>query len=133
MSPDTLRPDAKRLADALRSFHKAVIDAALADDPASSSNPFARLTALTQNPAYAWLQPLSSLVAETDHTLRTAPEIDDAAARGLRRSIEAVIGPTDDDGAQELRARIGELTPAHPDVGIALAEVRHALARLPED
>jgi len=129
---DDPRHSARDLADALRAFHKAVIDAALADEPGAPADPFARLNALMRDPSFAWLQPLSSLVANTDHVLRTTPDLDDEAARELRRTTQAVLGPTDSDDAQLLRARIGELTPAHPEVGIALAGVRHALSRLPD-
>jgi len=131
MTDDPART-ARSLADALRAFHKTLIDAALAEASNTPANPFARLTALMRNPAFAWLQPLSMLVANTDHVVRTASDLTDEVARDLRRSTEAVVGPTDSEEAGELRRRIGELTPAYPEVGIALAEVRQALARLPE-
>jgi len=129
---DDPRHSARDLADALRAFHKAVIDAALTDGQDTPTDPFARLNALMRDPRFAWLQPLSSLVADTDHVLRTAPDLDDEAARELRRTTEAVLGPTDSDESAGLRRKIGELTPDHPEVGIALADVRQALARLPE-
>lgn len=122
----------RTLADALRAFHKTVIDATLASAGDASVSPFARLTALMQDPAFAWLQPLSSLVANTDHVVRTTPDLDEQAARELRLAAEAVLGPNGSADAGELRRRIGDLTPTHPEVGIALAEVRHALSRLPD-
>ena len=129
---DDLNREAKGVADALRAFHKTVIDAALSDASAGPANPFAQLTALMRDPAFAWLQPLSSLVAATDHLIRTTSEIDEPSARDLRRSAEAVLGPTESNDHEDLRRRIGELTPTHPEVGIALADVRRALGRLPE-
>ncbi len=132
MTTDDPLRNGRELAGALRAFHKAVIDAAIAEMPGAPANPFAQLTALMRDPAFAWLQPLSGLVANTDHVLRTTPNLDPGTVRELRRSVEAVLGPTDHDDAHELRARIGELTPGHPEVAIALAEVRHVLAQLPE-
>jgi hypothetical protein len=81
------------LTHALRKLHKALIDVETQYFGAIAS-PLEHLQLITAHPHFAWLQKLSSLMAELDERLDEKDRpFDQASAADFRIAIEALIGP----------------------------------------
>jgi hypothetical protein len=122
-----LRAKAVALTQALRKLHKALIDVETQYFGAVGS-PLEHLQLITTHPHFAWLQKLSSLMAELDERLDEKENpFDSDTAADFRTAIEALIGPGKEIDA-EFRRKYTTLLHDGPDVAIAHGAVRQALA-----
>ena len=125
-----LRARAIALTQALRKLHKALIDIETQYFGAVGS-PLEHLQLITAHPHFAWLQKLSSLMAELDERLDEKEQpFDSGAAADFRTAVEALIGPGAAIDA-EFRSKYNTLLHDAPNVAIAHGALRHALAALP--
>jgi hypothetical protein len=123
--------DIDAVSSALREVHRALLDIARMDYERGHG----RLTAaqlfhaVKDDPHFAWLKPLSGLMAAIDELTSFQGGTSDAEASGVRWEVEGIV-----DGAEH-RASFGdryrELLQSHVDLVLVHAALRRALARLP--
>lgn len=126
--------EVRALSLALRSMHRALLDADLFDPESgrrSREAPYVQMQRLLHDPALAWLKPVSDLMVELDQTLSEAGTVDRQAARDARRRAEALFGPSDTQGQHAVQRTMANLTYEHPRVTMALGDLRRALEHLP--
>jgi len=125
-----MRELTQQLATELRALHKALLQAARADYEAEHG-PLAGATQLlhlvVHDPAFAWLRPLSELMADLDGILDLAPPVSDEEAGAVRAEVEHILSPA----AGELAARAVALVARDPEIAIPYARVRQLLLALP--
>ena len=128
-TPDTperaeLRTSLRELSKALLPLHRALIQAAR-DDYAfahgKTVTPAQLLQLVTDDPFFAWLKPMTSVIVEIDEMARTDFEPD--AARSVAARVAELF-----DGA--LNERYVPLLQRDVDLAIAHAALRRALAKL---
>src|ERR1043165_6165992 len=128
-TPDTperaeLRTSLGELSKALLPLHRVLIQVAR-DDYAfahgKTVTPPQLLQLVTDDPFFAWLKPMTSIIVDIDEMTRTDFEAD--AARGMAARVEQLF-----DAA--LNERYLPLLQRDVDVAIAHAAMRRALARL---
>lgn len=116
------------LARALRRWHKALLGAQ-AEDYGALGGPFELLHLATTHPDFAWLRPLSRLMAELDE-LREQPAMGAEQVAAIRGTLERLMGT---DAAGAFKRRMLELVQRTPEIAAAHADVRRLLARLPQE
>jgi hypothetical protein len=128
-TPDTperagLRAALRDLSKALLPLHRALIEAAR-DDYAfaygTSVGPAQLLQLVTDDPFFAWLKPMTSLIVEIDEMARV--DFEPQAARALAGRVEQLF-----EGA--FNERYVPLLQRDVDVAVAHAAFRRALAKL---
>src|SRR6266542_1161329 len=123
-----LRAALRELSKALLPLHRALI-AAARDDYAFAYGkivgPAQLLQLVTDDPFFAWLKPLTSLIVEIDEMARVDFEFDVARAVAVR--VERLFGAEADAAFSE---RYVPLLQRDVDVAVAHAAIRKALARL---
>jgi hypothetical protein len=82
---------------------------------------------LVHEPAFAWLRPLSELMADLDGMLDEAEPLSDEEGGAVRGEIEHLLSPA----AGELAARAVALVAVDPEIAIPYARVRQLLLALP--
>jgi hypothetical protein len=115
------------VAAALRPLHKALVDVttvAWEREHGRVPGPAALFHLLIQEPFFAWLRPMSGLMAELDELL---DEEGPVGAAGMRARVEALIT----ENGHHFAARYLEILQQEPDVVMAHAALRRALAQLP--
>lgn len=129
--------EVRALSMALRSMHRALLDADIGEARhpesrrARATTAVQRMQRLLHDPSLAWLKPVSDLMVELDQALSASDGIDRAQARDARRKAEALFGPYDSEGQHAVQRAMANLTYAHPKVTMALGDLRRALGRLP--
>lgn len=113
------------LTHALRKLHKALIDVDTQYFGAVGS-PLEHLQLITTHPHFAWLQKLSSLMAELDERLDEEAPFDSATATAFRAAIEGLIGPGREIDP-EFRRKYNAMLQDGPEVVMAHAAVRQVL------
>lgn len=129
---------AAQLSGALKELHRALIRAEVGDDPALQ-NPYTMLFALIGDPRFAWMGPLSQLIARIDQQVADGEIDGEEVLRALHREVSAMIpamtpAMTDNGGGEGLvafRMRHVMALQKEPEVGLATGRLRKALARLP--
>ena len=128
-TPDTperaeLRAALRELSKALLPLHRALIESAR-DDYAfaygKSVGPAQLLRLVTDDPFFAWLKPMTSLIVEIDEMARV--DFDAAGARAVAARVEQLF-----EGA--FSERYVPLLQRDVDAAIAHAAIRRALAKL---
>lgn len=122
---DTLRAVPR----ALRSLHKTLIDVETVYFGAVGSA-LEHLQLITSHPHFAWLQPMSALMAALDEALDAPQALSAEAVAGWRAAIEELIGPGT-AAAGAFRAKYLILLHDAPEVAIAHGALRQLLGRLP--
>jgi len=116
------------MSKALLPLHRALIEVAR-DDYAFAHGvavgPTQLLQLVTDDPFFAWLKPLTSLIVEIDEMARVDFEFDVARAVAVR--VERLFGAEADAAFSE---RYVPLLQRDVDVAVAHAAIRKALARL---
>lgn len=126
---DHLRAGLQAIPRALRTLHKALIDVETVYFGAVGSA-LEHLQLITNHPHFAWLQPMSALMAALDEAL-DEPETPSAeAVAGWRAAIEELVGPGTGTGGG-FRTKYMILLHDSPEVAIAHGALRQMLARLP--
>ncbi|MBE0693367.1 MAG: hypothetical protein IH590_09695 [Aquamicrobium sp.] len=121
---------AVELSSALKELHRALIRAEIGDDPALQ-NPYTMLFALIGDPRFAWMGPLSQLVARIDQQVADG-EIDSMEMlAGLRAEAARLIGEGKGGTADGFRMRHVMALQREPEAGLATGRLRKVLARLP--
>jgi hypothetical protein len=121
----------RAVSQALRPVHGVLIDAVRLDyerEHGDIQSPAALLQLVVNDPAFAWLRPLSGLMARVDE-LSEAKEVDPTEVLALRAAVEswALLGPVGEDGFQ---ARYLEILQRRPDLVLAHAQLRAAVREL---
>lgn len=119
-----------KVAEALRPLHKSLIDvtaAAYEKERGRIGGPNALFQLLVHDPYFAWLRPMSGLMAQIDEALDEpkgeAKPIDSAHFRSL---IEDLLT----EGGHHFSQRYLEVLQNEPDVVMAHAALRRALGNL---
>lgn len=126
----SVRQVAQLLATELRSLHKALLEAARTAHEAEHgpvAGPTQLLHLLVHEPSFAWLRPLSELMADLDGMLDLPEPLTDEEAGAVRGEVEHLLSPT----AGELAARAVALVAIDPQIAIPYARVRQLLLALP--
>ena len=119
-----LRAALRELSKALLPLHRALIEAARDDymfATGQSVGPAQLLQLVTDDPFFAWLKPMTSLIVEIDEMARV--DFEPAAARALAARVERLF-----EGA--FNERYVPLLQRDVDVAVAHAAIRRALAKL---
>jgi hypothetical protein len=109
-------------------LHRALIDAARDDYTAGGGfvqNPHHMLQLITDDPFFAWLKPMTSLIVDIDEMARVDFREEDVAA--IAKRIDRLFGATMEEAFAE---RYVPILQRSVDVAIAHAAVRQALAKL---
>jgi hypothetical protein len=127
--------DWRRLADALRDLHRALIERARRDYESEHGESVGRghfVQLLAADSSFAWLRPLSELMADLDMVRDVGAALMDELSSGLRPAVEHVIPPS---RAAQTPAGIGErywpYVQDDPHVAMAHAALRQALTAWP--
>ena len=126
---------AGELSSALKQLHRALIRAEIGDDPALA-NPYTMLFALIGDPRFAWMGPLSQLIARIDQKVADKEVADAAALASLRAEAAGLVGEGSDkqelgEGVASFRMRHVMALQREPEAGLATGRLRKVLARLP--
>ncbi len=117
------------VAEALRPLHKSLMDVTRAEyerEHGPVPGPGVLFQLVVRDPAFAWLRPMSGLMAHIDELLDDKKAFDAADAEALRAQVEALIV----EGEHPTAKRHLEILQIEPDVVLAHAALRRALARL---
>lgn len=131
MTTQEYRTQVGQMAQALRELHRSLIVAArrrYEEEHGELGGSYALLQQLADNPAFAWLQPLTALVSRLDNLPND--EIGPADAGAIRAEASRLISPAEDEDAtfyQQLRAARSYA----PDLVVLHAHARAALGGLP--
>jgi hypothetical protein len=115
------------VAEALRPLHKSLIDvtaAAYEKERGRIGGPNALFQLLVHDPYFAWLRPMSGLMAEIDEALDETEKPVDSAH--FRSRIEDLITA----GGHQFSQRYLEVLQNEPDVVMAHAALRRAVGNL---
>jgi hypothetical protein len=121
----------ERLGGKLRHLHLAILHAERQQDPSASG--FALLDRLINDPAWAWLRPLSALMAEIDHVLSQSapPTVYDHAV--VAAHIRGLLSNEGDLGNAAFRERYVPLLQSNTEIAGAHAELRSLLRTAPDE
>jgi hypothetical protein len=114
-TPSTIQ---RPLSHAIMDLHRALIQAE-AQATGLGGNPYQLLTAVMQDPRFAWLRSFSDLIVAMDEA-GDRDELPDAAAHTpYIDTLQDLIGP-----GHEAGVRIAELLPTHTDVSVAYRKIQ---------
>ena len=119
---------ARMLSSALKTFHRALIEAEAGAD-AALDNPYSRLFALIGDPRFAWMSPLSGLIVRLDEAVDD--EATDAVAVSALAGVAAALiahGRAHADASFRMRHLTALQT--EPHVGLATGRLRSTLNAL---
>jgi hypothetical protein len=114
-TPSTIQ---RPLSHAIMDLHRALIQAE-AQATGLGGNPYQLLTAVMQDPRFAWLRSFSDLIVAMDEAGDRAELPDRAALTPYIDTLQGLIGPRHEAGT-----RIAELVPTHADVSVAYRKVQ---------
>ncbi len=133
-SDEELRRRLDQVAHALRPLHKALLEVVRLDWERTRgpiAGPVQLFQLLTHDPFFAWLRPLSGLMAEVDELYDQEEPIAPARVRALRELLEALVSDGGNTpAAGSFVARYLAVLQAEPDVVLAHARLRRALDSL---
>ncbi len=123
---------ATEVSHALKELHRALIRSEIGDDQALQ-NPYTMLFALIGDPRFAWMGPLSQLIARVDQQVADDELADEEALLGLHREISdlTIQGQGKGEDLAAFRMRHVMALQKEPEVGMATGRLRRALAGLP--
>lgn len=123
-----LRAALREVSKALLPLHRALIEAARADYSANVepiTGPHHLLRLINDDPYFAWLKPITSLIVDIDEMVRVDFTAEDAAA--IAKRVERFFGATPDESFSE---RYVPILQREFDVTTGHAAVRKALSKL---
>lgn len=121
---------AAELSSALKELHRALIRSEIGDDPALQ-NPYTMLFALIGDPRFAWMGPLSQLIARIDQQVADGEIAGAEILVALHGEVAGLTGEGGDRSAAAFRMRHVMALQKEPQVGLATGRLRKALAKLP--
>jgi hypothetical protein len=120
----------RELAGELRIFHQALLQARRQEyeqERGPISGPPQLFHLVVHDPAFAWLRPLSALMADLDELLEAEAPATDEEQGAVRQELEHLLSPAGD----ELWAGVTRFMQADFDVATAYAALRQLLLGLP--
>jgi hypothetical protein len=114
----------------LRVLHKALLTAgrgAYEAEHGPVQGPTQLLHLLVHDPAFAWLRPLSELMADLDEMLDLGEPLGDEEQRAVRGELEHLFSPAGAD----LWTSLTTFMQREPEVATAYARIRQLLLALP--
>lgn len=120
---------AAELSSALKELHRALIRAEIGDDPALQ-NPYTALFALIGDPRFAWMGPLSRLIARIDQQLADGGIAGMDVAAGLGTEAARLIGEGSGEALAAFRMRHVMALQKQPEAGLATGRLRKVLAKV---
>jgi len=120
---------AAELSGALKELHRALIRAEIGDDPALQ-NPYTMLFALIGDPRFAWMGPLSQLIARIDQQVAEEEIASEAALLALHEEAFDLASRGKGEGLALFRVRHVMALQREPQVGLATGRLRKVLASL---
>jgi hypothetical protein len=126
--PTGVRPRLTELRDALLRLHKALMESERIGYERTFgkiSSPFLFLKLLTEDPWFAWLRPVSQLIAAMDEALDAKVPLTLAAADALVLQTKTMLVPT--EGGEGFAQHYDEALQRDPDVVFAHAAVAKLL------
>jgi hypothetical protein len=131
--PDTT--DWSRLSSALAGLHRVLIDRARREyerDFSRIGGPAHFLQLLMEDPFFAWLRPLSELMANIDQLRDYESPARDEVSTAVRSAVEQLVAPPSGDPiSPEFTKRYWPLMLEDPDVTMAHAGVKQAVSAWP--
>jgi hypothetical protein len=122
------------VARALRPLHKALVDVVRADyerHHGRVAGPVRLFQLLTSDPYFAWLHPMSALMAEVDELYDRKEPIAPDEVAAVRATLESLVGNRGQEPSPDsFVSRYLEILQNHPEVVMAHARLRGALDRL---
>ncbi len=118
--------------EALSELHRTLIEAARIEHERKNGpvgGPGELLRLLTQDPGFAWLQPVSELLADLD-ALHAEPPTEDLAQAARRAGESLLLAPSSGEPTG-FRRRYAELLQSNPSVTVAHGRLRQVLSALP--
>ena len=119
-------PSLKELSLALRRLHKALLDAELDNFP-MARNAADKLGLVIDHPSFAWLRPLTELIAGIDELVESK-EGPPPSVESSRKAVERLLGPAPALHG-DFRTHYLEYLQLAPEVVIANGELRQLLSR----
>ncbi len=132
-SDTELRGAVQELTGALIELHRAAMNAATTafeQERGAVGTRLRLLELLMHDPFFAWLRPLSGLMAAIDEGLDDPEPIDHTVAADARAIVEHLLDPPE-GAARELADGLAVLLQREADVVLAAGALRKVLARLP--
>jgi len=123
-----VRASLREMSKLLIPLHRALIDASRDEYTAVGGviqSPHQLLKLITDDPFFAWLKPITSLIVDIDEMARVDFTADDVAA--IAKRVDQLFGTHVDEG---FAARYVPILQRSVDVAIAHAAVRQVLAKL---
>jgi hypothetical protein len=131
---EELRQKLDAVSHALRPVHKALMDLTSADYEARHgriNGPVRLFQLVTQDPFFAWLHPMSALMAEIDELYDQKEPVDPADVKAVRATLEGLLGHRGQEPSPDsFVSRYLEILQNHPDVVMEHARLRKALDQL---
>jgi hypothetical protein len=126
MDDAELRRRLDEVTHALRPLHKALVDLVQAEYEKLNgplSGPVQLFHLVTSDPFFAWLRPMSALMAEIDELFDQKEPIDPPEVLAVRTTLEELL-------PDSFVSRYLEILQNEPDVVMAHARLRRAVDRL---
>jgi len=127
---NSARSKLDRIAAAARTLHKALIDATQRDYEKAHgrvTNPYALFSLVANDPAFAWLQPMTRAIVEVEDLAgRIMPTPGEADVREARTKLEQLLGTA----GQPFADRYHALIQGSPDVAVEDGRFHAALRAL---
>jgi hypothetical protein len=135
MDDAEIRKRLDELTHALRPLHKTLVELVRADYEKRHGRPIGGpvqlFQLLTQDPFFAWLHPMSALMAEIDELYDQKEPIEPADVDAVRKTLEGLVGDRGQEPSPDsFVSRYLEILQDSPDVVMAHARLRKSLDRL---
>jgi hypothetical protein len=117
------------VAEALRPLHKSLLDVVRVEYERANgrvAGAGALFDLVTRDPFFAWLRPMSGLMAHIDELLDEKEPLPPGQLTSLRGRVEALVT----EGDHPFAARYLQILQSEPAVVMAHAQLRRALDRL---
>ena len=134
MTDAEVRQRLDEVTHALRPLHKALVDLVRVDyekQHGRVAGPVRLFQLLTTDPFFAWLHPMSALMAEIDELYDQKEPIAPDAVKAVRATLESLVGNRGQEPSPDsFVSRYLEILQNHPEVVMAHSKLRRALDRL---
>lgn len=134
MTDAEVRQRLDEVTHALRPLHKALVElvrVGYEKRHGRIGGPVRLFQLLTTDPFFAWLQPMSALMAQIDELYDQKEPIDPRSVAAVRATLESLVGNRGQEPSPDsFVSRYLEILQNHPEVVMAHARLRRALDRL---